>query len=52
VAHDVVRIVQTRIGLYRFHFRHEPGLLAEWESASHVVATPRSAAETGTENAA
>jgi hypothetical protein len=44
VADDVVRIVRSMDGLNRFRFAHAPELLASWQSASNVVATPRSTA--------
>jgi hypothetical protein len=41
VADEVVQIVKVMDGLTRFHFRGQPELLAAWESASNVIATPR-----------
>lgn len=47
VADDVVQIVQVMNGLNQTRFAVESELLAAWESASNVVATPRS--ESGSE---
>jgi hypothetical protein len=46
VADRVVRMVKTMDGLSRIRFAHDGELLAAWESASHVIATPRPAAPT------
>jgi hypothetical protein len=43
VADEIVQVVNVMDGLNRFRFTHEPELLAAWESASNVFATPRSA---------
>lgn len=43
VADEVVQVVLVMDGLNRFRFAGDPELLAAWESASNVVATPRSA---------
>ena len=39
---DVVQIVKVMTGLIRVRFASQPELLAEWESASSVVAAPKS----------
>jgi hypothetical protein len=36
----VVLVVKVMDGLNRLRFAHQPQLLAAWESASHVSATP------------
>jgi hypothetical protein len=41
VADEVVQIVHVMDGLNRYRFEKQPELLAAWESASNVVATPR-----------
>ncbi len=49
VAEEVVQVVKVMNGLIRLRFATQPELLAAWESASNVVATPRPAAPpTGT----
>jgi hypothetical protein len=45
VAEEVVHVVKVMNGLIRLRFAKEPELLAAWESASNVVATPRSATQ-------
>jgi len=42
VADEVVQIVRVMDGLNRYRFISAPELLAAWESASNVIATPRS----------
>jgi hypothetical protein len=44
MANEVVKIVKTMDGLNRYRFAHDAGLLAQWASASNVIATPRSSA--------
>jgi hypothetical protein len=44
VADEVVLIVKAMDGPNRLRFMHQSELLATWESASHVIATPRSSA--------
>jgi hypothetical protein len=41
VAEEVVQIVKVMTGLIRARFVAQPELLAEWESASNVVAAPK-----------
>ena len=41
VAEEVVQVVKVMNGLIRLRFANQPELLAAWESASSVVATPR-----------
>lgn len=41
VADEAVQLVKVLDGLNRFRFANEGGVLADWASASHVVATPR-----------
>jgi hypothetical protein len=41
VADEVVQIVKVMNGLIRIRFANQPELLATWESASNVFATPR-----------
>lgn len=41
VAEEVVQVVKVMNGLNRFRFASQPELLAAWESASNVFATPR-----------
>ncbi|MFL5460448.1 MAG: hypothetical protein ACJ8AY_07155 [Gemmatimonadales bacterium] len=41
VAEEVVQVVKVMNGLIRLRFSTQPELLAAWESASNVVATPR-----------
>ena len=41
VANEVVRLVKALAGLNRYRFGNEPDLLAQWESASSVVAGRR-----------
>jgi hypothetical protein len=43
VADEAVLIVKAMDAPNRLRFTHQPELLAAWESASHVIATPRSA---------
>jgi hypothetical protein len=43
VADEVVQIVNVMDGLNRYRFASDAELLAAWESASSVLATPRSA---------
>lgn len=45
LAAEVVQVVKLMDGLNRFRFAKDPESLAAWESASNVVATPRSASE-------
>lgn len=45
VADEVVRIVKAMDGLNRVRFAPDSGLWASWQSASHVIATPRSAGD-------
>jgi hypothetical protein len=42
VADEIVQIVRVMDGLNRYRFKNDPNLLASWESASNVVAVPRS----------
>lgn len=44
VADEVVRIVKVMTGINRFRFAHDAGVLAQWATASNVIATPRSPA--------
>ena len=44
VADEVVRLVKALGGLNRYRFANEPDLLAQWESASSVVADRRGTA--------
>jgi hypothetical protein len=41
VAEEVVQMVKVMNALVRIRFANQPELLAAWESASNVVATPR-----------
>jgi hypothetical protein len=41
VADEVVQIVKVMNGLIRIRFAHQAELLAAWDSATNVVATPR-----------
>jgi hypothetical protein len=41
VAEEVVQVVKVMNGLIRLRFANQPELLAAWESASSVFATPR-----------
>jgi hypothetical protein len=41
VADEIVQIVHVMDGLNRYRFQGDPALLAEWESASNVVAAPK-----------
>ena len=41
VADEVVEIVRVLDGLNRYRFRNDPKLLAAWDSASNVLATPK-----------
>jgi hypothetical protein len=43
VAEELVQIVQSMDGVNRLRFANDADLLAEWESASNILATPRSA---------
>jgi hypothetical protein len=43
VAEDLVQIVHSMDGVNRLRFANGADLLAEWESASNILATPRSA---------
>ena len=45
VADEVVRLVKALGGLNRYRFANDPDLLAQWESASSVVADRRMPAE-------
>jgi hypothetical protein len=47
VADDVVQVVRVMNGLNRLRFADDSELLAAWESASNVVATPKPDAEPG-----
>ena len=42
MADEIVQIVRVMDGLNRFRFLNDPELLAAWESASNILATPRS----------
>ncbi len=42
VADEVVQLVNVMDGLNRYRFMKDAELLAAWESASNVLATPRS----------
>jgi hypothetical protein len=44
VADEIVQVVRVMDGLNRLRFGTEPQLLAAWESASNVVATPKTGA--------
>jgi hypothetical protein len=44
VADEVVQIVNVMDGLNRYRFMKDRELLTAWESASSVLATPKSAA--------
>jgi len=44
VAEEVVEIVRVLDGLNRYRFRNDAKLLAAWDSASNVLATPKSGA--------
>ena len=46
VADEVVQIVNVMDGLNRYRFMNDAELLAAWESASNVLATPRSGTST------
>jgi hypothetical protein len=48
VDEDVVQIVKVMSGLVHVRFVSQPDLLAEWESASSVVAAPRFEEKPGT----
>ncbi len=41
VADEIVQVVRVMDGLNRLRFSNDPELLAAWESASNVVATPK-----------
>ncbi len=43
VADEVVQIIRVMDGLNRYRFMNDPELLAAWESASNILATPRAA---------
>ncbi len=45
VADEIVQIVRVMDGLNRYRFMNDGELLAAWESASSIAATPRAAAE-------
>ena len=45
VADEVVRLVKALVGLNRYRFANDPELLAQWESASSVVAGRRAVGE-------
>lgn len=50
VADEVVEIVRVLDGLNRYRFRNDAKLLAAWDSASNVLATPKNgASKPGTE---
>jgi hypothetical protein len=49
VAEEVVQVVKVMNGLVRLRFANQPELLAAWESASNVVATPRPESKPGSE---
>ena len=42
VADEVVQVVNVMDGLNRYRFMNDAELLAAWESASNVLAAPRS----------
>jgi|GEM_PF-4670000 len=42
VSDEAVQIVRVMTGLIRVRFAGQPELLVEWESASNVVAAPKS----------
>ena len=44
VADEVVQVVRVMDGLNRYRFLTDPELLAAWDSANNVSATPRSSA--------
>ncbi len=44
VADEVVQVVRVMDGLNRYRFMRDPELLAAWESASNVLASPRNGA--------
>ena len=46
VAEDLVQVVQSMDGVNRLRFANNADLLAEWQSASTIVATPRSGSAT------
>lgn len=45
VADEIVQVVRVMDGLNRYRFMNDAELLAAWESASNVLATPRSSAD-------
>jgi hypothetical protein len=49
VADEVVQIVYVMDGLNRYRFMQDAELLAAWESASNILATPRPAAKVAPE---
>jgi hypothetical protein len=51
VSGEVVRLVKALGGLNRYRFVNDPDLLAQWESASNVVAGRRAAGEKPVEGA-
>lgn len=46
VADEIVQVVRVMDGLNRYRFMNDAELLAAWDSASNVLATPRSSADT------
>lgn len=48
VADEVVQVVRVMDGLNRYRFMNDAELLAAWESASSVAATPRAGTSAGT----
>ena len=51
VADEIFQIVGVMDGLNRYRFMSDSELLAAWESASAVVATPKSAPKPGPDTA-
>jgi hypothetical protein len=49
VGEQVVQIVKVMRGLVRLRFGNQPEVLAAWESASNVVATPKTEEKEGSE---
>lgn len=45
VADEIVQVVRVMDGLNRYRFMNDAELLAAWDSASNVLATPRSSAD-------
>ena len=41
MADEILQVVRVMDGLNRLRFSNDPELLAAWESASNVVATPK-----------